>query len=234
MQIALVVFAAALAQGILGFGGALIAMPLLTTLVGIQTATPAFALVSTLATLLNAIRWRDHTTPRDLIQLVVPAVAGIPIGVLALARVDEALVTRSLGAILIAYAAYSLLGRALPPLRSRAWAYAAGFSSGVLSGAFNTGGPPVIVFANARGWSANQFRANLQTYFLLTSLFLVASHALTGHYTPLALHTALIGIPALVVGQSIGARLCRYINPDLFRRLVLLFLLLLGGQLLFF
>jgi uncharacterized membrane protein YfcA len=111
---------------------------------------------------------------------------------------------------------------------------AAGFSSGILSGAFNTGGPPVIVFANARGWTAERFRGNLQTYFVLTSFFLVISHALTGHFTPVVWRTALISLPALLVGQLLGVRLCRYLNPDAFRRLVLVFLLLLGAQLLIF
>ena len=234
MLIALVVFVAAAVQGVLGFGGALVAMPLLVTLVGVQTATPAFALIGTLATLLNAIRWRAHVTLGDLVQLVVPAALGIPIGVLFLARVDANVVTRTLGAILILYALYNLLGRAVPPLRHRLWAVIAGFSSGILSGAFNTGGPPVIVFANARGWTAERFRGNLQTYFVLTSVFLLISHALTGHFTPVVWRTALIGVPALLVGQLVGVRLCRYLNPDAFRRLVLVFLLLLGAQLLIF
>ena len=234
MLIALVVFIAAAVQGVLGFGGALIAMPLLVALVGVQTATPAFALIGTLATLLNAIRWRAHVTLGDLVQLVVPAALGIPIGVLFLARVDANVVTRTLGAILILYAVYNLLGQAVPPLRHRAWAVIAGFSSGILSGAFNTGGPPVIVFADARGWTAERFRGNLQTYFVLTSVFIVLSHALTGHFTPVVWRTALIGVPALLVGQLLGVRLCRYLNPDAFRRLVLVFLLLLGGQLLIF
>ena len=234
MLIALVVFVAAAVQGVLGFGGALVAMPLLVTLVGVQTATPAFALIGTLATLLNAIRWRAHVTLGDLVQLVVPAALGIPIGVLFLARVDANVVTRVLGAILILYAVYNLLGWAVPPLRHRAWAVVAGFSSGILSGAFNTGGPPVIVFADARGWTAERFRGNLQTYFVLTSFFLLLSHGLTGHFTPVVWRTALIGVPALLVGQLVGVRLCRYLNPDAFRRLVLVFLLLLGGQLLIF
>ena len=126
-----------------------------------------------LATLLNAIRWRAHVTWNDLAQLVVPTVIGIPIGVFLLSQVDSVLVTRSLGVILIIYGAYNLLGHVMPPLRNPAWAYVAGFSSGLLSGAFNTGGPPVIVFANARGWTADQFRGNLQTYFLLTSFCLL-------------------------------------------------------------
>ncbi len=234
MLVALVVFVAALVQGVMGFGGALIAMPLLVTLVGIQTATPAFALVGALASLMNAVRWRAHVTRGDLLQLVIPAALGIPIGVLLLARLDAEMVTRALGVILIGYAAYNLIGWAVPPLRNRLWAYVAGFTSGILSGAFNTGGPPVIVFADARRWTADRFRGNLQTYFLFISLFLIVSHGVTGHLTANVWRTAAVGVPALVVGQFIGARLCHYINPDLFRRLVLVFLLLLGGQLLFF
>lgn len=234
MAIALVVFAAAAVQGVMGFGGALVAMPLLVTLVGVQTATPAFAVIGMLATLLNAIRWRAHVTLRDLVQLVVPAALGIPIGVLFLARVDAEVVTRALGAILIVYAVYNLLGLGVPPLRGRGWAFAAGFSSGILSGAFNTGGPPVIVFADASGWTAERFRGNLQTYFVLISVFILATHALVGHFTPAVWRTALIGVPALLAGQLLGVRLCRYIDPARFRRLVLVLLLLLGAQLLIF
>lgn len=234
MVVALIVFVAALIQGVMGFGGALVAMPLLVAVLGIQTASPTFALVAAVATLFNAIRWRAHATPSDLVRLVVPALVGIPLGVWLLAQVNEAVITRTLGAILIFYAAYSLLGLAVPLLKHNAWAYSAGFTSGVLTGAYNTGGPPVIVFANARRWSPERFRANLQTYFLISSVTVVVSHWLAGHYTPLIWQTALWAMPALIAGQLVGIRLCRYVKPEIFRRLVLLFLLVLGAQLLFF
>lgn len=230
--IGLVVFLAAMMQGMLGFGGALIAMPLLVALVGIQTATPVFALIGALATLLNAIRWREYATPRDLVQLVVPAMVGIPLGVLLLSRVDASVVTGLLGVVLILYAAYNLLGWVLPPMKHAGWAYLAGFSSGILSGAFNTGGPPVIVFAAAQQWPADQFRGNLQTYFLVISIFLLAAHGLSGHFTPDVWRMALYAVPALLFGQLVGVRLCRYLDGAQFRKLVLVFLLILGVQLL--
>ena len=72
MIVGLIVFVAAMVQGLLGFGGALIAMPLLVMIIGIQTATPAYALLGALSTLLNTIRLRHHTcllytspSPRD-------------------------------------------------------------------------------------------------------------------------------------------------------------------------
>jgi uncharacterized membrane protein YfcA len=231
MLIALVVFFAAMIQGLLGFGGALIAMPLLVMLIGIQAATPVFALVGTLSTLLNAVRLRSHTTPKDLIRLVAPAIVGIPLGILLLTRVDSELITAVLGIILVAYALYNLLGWVMPRMSHPAWAYLAGFSSGILSGAFNTGGPPVIVYASARRWTADQFRANLQTYFLIISVFLVVGHGLSGHFTADVWRMALLAVPALLVGQALGVLLCRYVEADFFRKLVLVFLLLLGVQL---
>ena len=230
--IGLVVFLAAMIQGLLGFGGALIAMPLLVIIIGIKTATPVYALVGILSTLLNAIRLREHTTPRDLVKLVAPAIMGIPLGILLLSRVDSVYVTATLGIILILYASYNLFGWSMPALTNPAWAYLAGFSSGILSGAFNTGGPPVIVYASTRSWSADRFRGNLQTYFLIISVFLLLGHGLSGNLSPDVWRMAFFAVPALIVGQWVGVRLCRIMNPDHFRKLVLVFLLILGAQLL--
>jgi uncharacterized membrane protein YfcA len=232
MIVALIVFAAALVQGVMGFGGALVAMPLLAATLGIKTAVPAFALIGAVTTLSNSVRLRRHATPRDLSRLLLPALIGIPLGVWLLAQVDSAAVTRVLGLILLAYAAFTLLGVALPPLRHPAWAWGIGFASGVLTGAYNTGGPPVVVYAAAQRWPADRFRANLQFYFLLSSLLVVALHAVGGHLTPDVWQYALVALPALLVGQFIGARLCRRLDPDLFRKMVLIFLAVLGARLL--
>jgi uncharacterized protein len=234
MLVALVVFIAAVVQGIAGFGGALVAMPLLVPLLGIQVASPAFALVAMVATLLNALRWRAFVTPRDLARLLLPALIGIPLGVWLLARLDAALITRILGVLIFLYAGYAILGLPVPRPKHDAWTYTAGFSSGLLSGAYNTGGPPIVMFASASQWEPNRFRGNLQTFFLLSSIIVTVSHALAGHYSTETLWAALWALPALFAGHMIGYRLCRFVNPAFFRRLVLLLLLILGARLLFF
>lgn len=230
--VALVVFLSAFVQSLMGFGGALFAMPLLVLLIGITTASPAFAVLALLATLLNTIRWRAHIVPRTLVQLAVPALIGIPLGVYALAHVDPEIVTRLLGALVVLFAGYNLIGRRLPPLRHTGWTYAAGFASGVLSGAYNTGGPPVVVYASAREWQPGEFRGNLQAFFLITAVALLFAHGAAGHYTPEVLRVALIGVVPLIVGQLTGVQVARRLDAARFRTLVLLLLILLGAQLL--
>ncbi|MFO7663338.1 MAG: sulfite exporter TauE/SafE family protein [Chloroflexota bacterium] len=234
MLVALVVFIAAVVQGIAGFGGALVAMPLLVPLLGIQIASPAFAMVAMIATLLNAIRWRAFTTPRDLTRLLLPALIGILLGVWLLASLDAAIITRILGGLIVLYAGYALLGLPVPRPNHSAWTYTAGFSSGLLSGAFNTGGPPAVMFASASQWEPNRFRGNLQAFFLFSSIVVTISHALAGHYSSETLRAVLWALPALLAGHIIGYRLCLFVNPAFFRRLVLVMLLLLGARLLIF
>jgi uncharacterized membrane protein YfcA len=232
MLVLAIIFVSALVQGMAGFGGALIAMPLLTTLLGIQVAAPAYALVGTAGGVVNALRWRHHVTLTDVVRLTLPALLAIPLGVWLLGRLDPVVVTRGLGLVLVAYGVYGLVGRALPQLRHRGWPVVVGVASGLLTGAFNTGGPPVVAYADACQWDPNRFRGNLQWFFLATGIFVVFSHAAADHFTRDIGLLALGALPALLLGQWIGVRLGNVFSEATFRRVVLVLLLVLGAQLL--
>lgn len=227
-----IVFFAAMIQAAMGFGMALVAMPLLIAVWGIQTASPAFALLGTTATFINAVRWRGNVTRHDLVYLLIPALIGVPIGVWILNDVSPVLVTRIMGVLLIAYALYSLAGLRLPPVTSRLWAHIFGFFAGILTGAYNAGGPPIVVYGSACNWSPDRFKANMQTFFFVMGVVVVISHAISNNLTRDVWEIALVALPGLLLGNLAGIRLGRYCPPDLFRKLVLILLILLGVQLL--
>ena len=62
---------------------------------------------------------------------------------------------------------YSWFELHLPKVVAPKWTYVSGFLSGLLIGAYNTGGPPVVVYADCRRWNSNQFKSNLQGFFFL-------------------------------------------------------------------
>ena len=99
---------------------------------------------------------------------------------------------------------------------------------GLLGGAFNTSGPPVVMYGTARCWSKDIFRATLQVYFLLTGLLAVALYISTGIVNQTSLGWTLLGIPVMVIGSGIGQVAASRISPDLFRKLVLVGLAILG------
>ena len=233
LLVGLIVFLAAFTQSLSGFGLALVSMALLPAVTGIRLATPLVALVAIVIEVILIIRYRESLDVRAIWKVVLAAVIGTPLGVLFLSRVDERLALTILGLVIAGYALYALLGLKLPQLENSFWAYAAGLIGGMLGGAYNTSGPPVIVYADCRRWPPDVFKSNLQGYFVVSSLAVLVSHALGGNLTPLVWNTFWWSLPFIGVGLLAGLSLDRWLNPVVFRRVVLALLVVMGIRLVF-
>jgi uncharacterized membrane protein YfcA len=238
LPVVLIVFLAVFTQSLSGFGVALVAMAFLPTVIGIHTATPLVALVMATIEFFLLIRYRHALNIGAVWRIVVASLVGIPVGLLFLSRLDEKTVMVFLGLIIIGYAFYALLDDftkiiRLPKLEHPAWPYIFGWIAGMLGGAYNTSGPPVIVYGNCRRWGAAEFKSNLQGFFVVTSLVIAAGHAWNGNLTPEVWRYFLWAIPAMAVGMIAGTSLDRYIKPETFRRIVLVLLIIMGARLVF-
>jgi uncharacterized protein len=231
--VGLVVFLAVFTQSLSGFGSALVAMSLLPAIIGIHVATPLVALVGFTLEIVLIIRYRQSLDVRAIWRIVLAALVGIPVGVYFLSNADEKLSLTLLGVVLTGYAVYALLGLKMPNLNGPVWAYLAGLFGGLLGGAYNTSGPPVIVYADCNRWPPDAFKSNLQGYFVIISVIVVASHAMNGNFTSQIWHLFWWTIPSIVIGLIAGLSLDRWLNPLLFRRLVLVLLLVMGIRLIF-
>lgn len=227
----LIVFAAIFTQTVTGFGLALVSMPLLALVLPIQVAAPLVALFGLVAELLLLLRYRTALNVRAVAVLIGASVVGIPVGVYVLGEMDEGVVTAVLGVIVAAYALYALLGLRLPALSGRWWALLFGFVAGILGGAYNTSGPPVIIYGSCRRWPPLEFKSNLQGFFLVISLVVVVTHFFSGNITAVVWYNFFIAVPALLLALFAGFSLDQYIDAQRFRRIVLLFLVLLGFSL---
>lgn len=231
--IALILGLATFVQSSIGFGLALISMPLLVGVIGLQQATPLVALFAVVAEVLILVRYRASMSFRAVWRLIVASLVGIPVGVYLLGVVDTAVVTTALGLLLVLYALYALFSPRLPALAHTAWGFLFGFAAGVLGGAYNTGGPPVIIYGNCRRWEPEAFKGNLQAFFIVGSLALLATHYAAGNITAVTWRYLLWSLPAAAVAMLLGFALDRHINPNVFRKLVFGFLILLGLRLIF-
>ena len=107
-----------------------------------------------------------------------------------------------------------------------------GFVAGVLGGAYNVAGPPLITYATLRGWSPAQFRASLQGFFLVTGVMICISHGLAGLYNQTVLYYVLISLPLLAVGLALGSYLHARVPVERFARAVYVVLAALGALML--
>lgn len=217
-----VVFLATLIRSAFGFGEALFAVPLLALRIPVQVAAPLAVLVSITIAAVVVAQDRREIHLRSAGWLVGATLLGIPIGLILLTAVDQRIVKLVLALIILAFAVYSLFGQTTPKLKhdSRAWLLGCGFSAGVLGGAYGMNGPPLVIYGAMRRWSAQEFRATLQGYFLPASILGMAGYWMAGLWTSAVTHYYLLSLPVLVPALLLGRILNRRMHGEAFLRYV--------------
>ncbi len=219
---------------LLGFGAGLIAvgtlalvMPelrdVVVLLLLVNLPAEAYVVVSS---------WR-HIAWRGVLLVMVGVTAGIPLGSWLLSAGDLGVLLTLLGVVLAVVGGMFLLTPDRPPRPVPAWtAPPVGLLSGVLTGLFGTGGPPLIFYYQLRGTNKTAFRGTLMAIFLLMTVVRVPSYAAFGLITAPRIWSSLAVLPAAMLGAFLGDRIHLRIDEATFRRLVSVALVVIGVALL--
>ncbi len=210
-QVILILFLATVVRSALGFGEALIAVPLLAFVVPVEVAAPTAVLVSITVALIIVIQDWHRVHVRSALWLVLPTFLGIPLGLVLLKTLPERIVEAILGVVVAAFALYSLLSRRNHELKDDRLAGFFGFTAGVLGGAYGMNGPPLAIYGSLRRWSPEHFRATLQAYFLPASVAGMAGYWFGGLWTPAVNRLYVVSLPgvllAIFLGRAINRRM---------------------------
>ncbi len=218
-------------KGALGFADALFAMPLLVLLMPVSTAAPLMAIAALWTSVIILSReWKDVDI-RPAALLIASSMVGIPSGIWLLNHVDQRIVKSVLGATLIVFSVWSIRRPGSIQLQTDRLAPVFGFTAGVLSGAFSTGGPPMMIYASLRRWSPQKFRSTMQAYSLVGSGWVITAHSLAGNVTAHTLNLLLVAAPLIFIGTLTGQRMTKYLATERFIQLVYIVLLLMGAGL---
>jgi uncharacterized membrane protein YfcA len=223
-----ILFLSTFIRSALGFGDALIAMPLLALVIGIQVATPLVAMgASTIAFTILLKSWRKVEI-KAAWRLVIATWIGIPLGIFFLKSAPEILVKSLLGILLMGFGAYNLFVPDLPKLLNEKWAFVTGLIAGILGGAYNTNGPPVVIYGILRSWNPEKFRATLQGYFLPTGLAILITHGLAGMWTTEVVRLYGYSIPIIIAAVLLGEKVNLLIPQGKFDKIIYGFLVVIG------
>ncbi|HEX4275542.1 MAG TPA: sulfite exporter TauE/SafE family protein [Bryobacteraceae bacterium] len=215
-----VLFLATVIRSALGFGEALVAVPLLALAIPVGVAAPVAVLASiTVAFVVVLQDWRSIHL-RSAVWLVIPTLIGIPLGLMLLRMVPESAMKAALGIIIMSFSAWSLVSRTPFHLHNDRAAGFFGFVAGVMGGAYGMNGPPLAIYGSLRRWSPASFRATLQGYFLPASIAVMAGYAFGGLWTPVVTRFYLFSLPGVVVAIFIGRVINRKMDARLFPRYV--------------
>lgn len=215
----LVVAVSGTVRGFAGFGAGMVFMPVAAALVGPKIAVVIIWLVDTLPTLpilvpaFRQVRWKT----------VLPVLAGyapaLPLGIWWLTTGNVDLLRWAISLAVLAAVAVLWSGWRYSGERSPVLAASAGAFSGVIGGATQLAGPPVVIYWLSSDAPAWQFRANVIVYFFMTTILSGSAMAVAGLFTARAATYAAVFAPVYAVGVYAGQRLFSRASEKFFRRL---------------
>jgi uncharacterized membrane protein YfcA len=208
---------AGLVRGFSGFGGAMVYMPLVSTIYDPRIAAVTILLVDLVSSTPFAIPEFRRCNWREVVPLAIAMTIAVPFGTWALVMLDPVALRWCV----------ALLVLSLVPVLASGWRYhgnptmratvAVGLFSGVSAGAVQIAGPPVILYWLGGGHSTAKVRANLMVFFLICGVVLVIAYAWQDLFTSQALALSLpLGLPYLL-GVGMGSRFFHGASDRLYR-----------------
>lgn len=223
LLVAIATFAFAV-ETALGFGAVVITLSLGAAFMPIDQILPRLVPVNCGLAIAIFIKHFRHAAVGHMVKRVLPFVLlGMPVGLLALEHLNRQLLTFVFGAFVVGLAAKELRDkrnggdRPALPTGKRVLGL---FASGVMQGAFASGGPMLVYVVSRELPEKARFRASLALGWVVLTAALVVSYVVTGRITPKTIDHSVWLLGALVVGLFAGEYLHARIPEEKFRKVV--------------
>ena len=219
--IALITFVGSLVQGTSGFGFALVCMSLLPFVIAFKTAVVLEAILAFIMVSYIAIRLYRHIDIRLVIPPAITAGIFSYIGISALIAINDSLLKRIFGVLLVILAFYFVFFSEKVNIKGNVInGMSAGAISGFAGGLFSVGGPPMVVYFMAVTKDKTKYLANMQAFFTINSLTVAIMHMLKGNVTNEMIPMILIALIGVLVGTASGLYLFKKMDAKTVKYLV--------------
>jgi uncharacterized membrane protein YfcA len=220
--------------GLSGFGSSIMAIPLLTQILPLRTAVPMILLFDIIFGAMLFARNHHNVHTGELKRIVPAVVVGMVLGLMVLMYAPERPLLFVLGMFVLLHSGWSLLFKRGFHELSQRLAPLFGFSGGMLTSMFGTGGPVYAIYLAGRLREPPQLRATASILVVFTAIVRVVLFGAAGLYMNTAIfYLALMLTPFAFSGYVFGVWLHRRIAPAMVVRVVWAVLIVAGIGLLY-
>lgn len=213
----LLIFAASVVQGSVGFGANLLAMPIMVQIDPALVPGPTL-LATALLNVLVIWHHREHINFAPISQALGGRIVGTGAAVVALGYLSQRGLGFVIAAVVLGAVALAVTGVTVP--RNRRNMMAAGAASGFSATTAGIGGPPVaLLFHDAEG---PEIRGSLALYFLIGLVMTLVGLAYAGRFGTDHLMASLLLTPASVIGFLASRPASRFIDRGYARPAILI------------
>lgn len=223
LVVSVIVAGAATLKGVTGFGFPLVAVPLLSTILGPRVAIPMIAIPTMLSNVIVVSRGGASRVTVAFIVVLAGLAVGTAAGALLIKVLDQRLLSALVGAVSLLYVAATgtRLTALIPPAAGDRAAPAIGLVAGAIGGATGIFAPFLASYLHLMRLAKREF------VFWITLMFFVSNVAQIGSYFRLGLYAgpvmgmALLECVPMAVGTWSGLVLQDRLSPETFNRIVL-------------
>lgn len=219
-------------NGLAGFGTALFALGFWLNIMPPQQAVAIVLIVSILSGLQGTyiVRGSIAANPGRLLQFLLPALAGVPVGLTLLEHIEAGALKVTIGAFMLLYGVFFIARKSLPLLEgARVYTQVAiGFLGGVLGGAASLSGALPTMWCTLRPWTKGEQRAVLQPFNVIVLTASAVILAAQGAYNRQTLLWIGLALPTTMLAAQLGIMAFRRLSDLQFRRLLVALMLASG------
>lgn len=213
-------------------GIAMVAVAMFALVLPTKDSTGAVLLLLLTGDLVAIWVYRKHVDWRLIVRLILPVLIGIGLGAVFLAMVDDLVLKRTIGVILLVLLVAGFWREKLRPHHpavGAAYGGLAGFTTMVA----NAGGPPMNLYLLAAGYDKWRFLGTSAWFFFAVNMTKLPVSIGLGIIRPELVALAAVLVPLVLIGTWIGRIVIKRIDQQLFERLVNVFVALTAIYLLF-
>ncbi len=218
LQLLVVVVSAA--AGIVAFGFAMAMTPFFLIFLDARLVIEMNIVLTAVLFATVSPQVRRHLIPGTLAAMLLGGALGIYPGLLIVQSLPKEALSLTLTSVVIVTALLAVFNRFPHFRRERIAGGVVGFVFTFINAGLALGGPIAALFALNQRWVRDQTRAMLSTFFLATGLAIIVAHVSTGRLGAQEFFSAVLFVPALLLGSLIASKLAGRVNEALFRKLV--------------
>lgn len=226
-KVLIVVFSAALVQSIVGFGYALLAAPLLTLIMGPKEMVVFLLFSGLYLRFYMFYRVHKEVVMADIKYLILGNILGIIPGIYILKVINVPMFKLFIGVVLLISV---LLINFQFKWKSKSLTFDGllfGFFSGFLGSSTSVSGPPIVLYMLNTFEDKAKIRTTMITFFTFGTIITLLGLFIAGTFKPsAALGLPIYSIPFVMLAAKIGERIFYHMNQKVFRRLVILLILI--------
>jgi len=231
----LICLGGSLIQGISGFGYSIFVMAFLPLIMPLKVAAVVVPIQTIFMGGYIVFKLRKNI---DFKMVAVPLVTSIlcaPVGVYLLLIADENILRKMLGGVIILFAVFAFING---KNRFRVKAnfkngVIAGLTSGIMSGMFNIGGPPLVIYFLHAADETLTYKASLEFIYASKAVSVFISHLSYGNVDRQVLEYAAAGLLGSALGCFAGLKLFMKLDKKILGKAVCILMFALGLLIMF-